>query len=116
MILAHLKLTLQSLAKNFFLTMFMMVLFPIVMVHTMSFFNADMYDQKTQDMHIPVRIVDQDQTDVSDLIRQTLQTQELQDVVIFSDEPDYTITIPAGYKQALQENRPAEVADRKSVV
>lgn len=110
MILAHLKLTLQSLAKNFFLTMFTMVLFPIVMVHTMSFFNADMYDQKTQDMHIPVRIVDQDQTDVSDLIRQTLQTQELQDVVIFSDEPDYTITIPAGYKQALQENRPAEVA------
>lgn len=109
MIFANLKLTLQSISKNFFLTMLMMVLFPIIMVLMMSFFNSGMYEQPVEDLNIPIRIVDEDQTARSDLIRRTLQSQALHGLVDFSDEPDFTITIPKGYEEALQTNQPAVI-------
>lgn len=109
MLFAHLKLTLQSISKNFFLTMFMMVMFPLIMVPMMSYFNSGSYEQPQEDLNIPVQIVDEDGTRVSDQIRQTLQMQELQGLVEFSEEPDFTITIPKGYAEALEKEQPAEI-------
>lgn len=109
MIIANLKLILRSISKNFFMTMVMMLLFPLVLIHVMTYFNSDMYDQPMEDLNIPIQVVDADKTRESQTILQTLQSQALQGMVVFSDEPDFTIHIPAGYGAALEENTPAVI-------
>lgn len=109
MILAQLKLTIQSFSKNLVLSLLTMVLFPVIMVPMMSFFNSDMYGEPQEDLNIPIAIVDHDQTELSGMLADTLSSDAMAGLVLLSDEPDFTITIPEGYADALQNHQPQTV-------
>ncbi len=100
MLLANLKVTLKSMIVNP-MTAIMMVLFPILMVFVLSMSQEGMYAHDIKDLNITYRIIDEDKTQLSQNLGYAFQSPQLHGVVKQSDEPDFTITIPKGYNEAL---------------
>lgn len=107
MLLANLKVTLKSMIVNP-MTAIMMVLFPILMVFVLSMSQEGMYAHDIKDLNITYRIIDEDKTQLSQNLGYAFQSPQLHGVVKQSDEPDFTITIPKGYNEALLKKRICE--------
>lgn len=108
MIYASIKLTLKSLIKEP-TSIMMYLLFPIGLVLIMSLMQSDLYAHEVKNLDIPVAIVDEDKTRMSETVVYALQSESLHGVLQLDDNPDFTITIPKGYQKAIQDATPLDM-------